>query len=248
MPPDGARCATHPDAHAGSTCPRCGDHACPACWEPDDALCLMCAAAHGGLRPRWESQRRFVFHTLGDILRRPQVFFARTPRQGRSLRALELAAAAWVTPALAFVVVAFLASDPPIASFVLAVLVVMAVAIGSAFGVAVALVQGLMLWAVARFLGGRGLDACVRAAAYGQCGVIALAASVIAKAFLPHRIGSVVLLLAFAAFVQHRGSAFGHFLRARRTPGIAPRLVGALLALGWVGIEYLLVSEWRRRW
>jgi hypothetical protein len=54
----------------------------------------MCAAAHGGLRPRWESQRRFVFHTLGDILRRPQVFFARTPRQGRRLRALELAAAA----------------------------------------------------------------------------------------------------------------------------------------------------------
>lgn len=44
LPPDGARCALHPEREADQICARCGNYMCNACLGSDRRLCSACAS------------------------------------------------------------------------------------------------------------------------------------------------------------------------------------------------------------
>jgi hypothetical protein len=57
VPAGGARCATHPEVRATTTCERCGNFVCNACYDvlPDGrAVCEPCHALVGNLSIPWE--------------------------------------------------------------------------------------------------------------------------------------------------------------------------------------------------
>jgi hypothetical protein len=95
QPPEGARCARHPEREAVSTCPRCGKPVCPACAIdlPSGRACPDCAAretaagAGGPAGTPWERRReigwgRGLRDTIAGVLFHPTGFFAAMPPAG----------------------------------------------------------------------------------------------------------------------------------------------------------------------
>lgn len=75
-PPDGATCAEHPERMAIAVCPRCGAHACVACWHHAIRRCHACLMRDPGAAAPpipWEERERGVasafLATLGTALR-----------------------------------------------------------------------------------------------------------------------------------------------------------------------------------
>ena len=223
----GARCGHH-DARAVASCPRCGDHVCTVCWDAEETLCLRCRPEHGSYVPPLEASVRGLLATTRDVLRTPDRVFSHLAPRGRAGRALLFAALSWAAPAASLVGYSTLRNGDPLDLRGLATLAI----VGGALGVLVSLLQALALWLVAHLFTRRTLSASLRASAYAQTGVVGLPVAVLSMAVLPYA-GAVLPALALVAFLQHQSVAFGHFLRGRDAPSLAPRLAGTAVALWW---------------
>ncbi|MBN8612238.1 MAG: hypothetical protein J0L92_16710 [Deltaproteobacteria bacterium] len=239
------RCARHAEATAIATCPRCGDHTCDACWDREDALCIACRVEHGSRSLAYESRRLAVLATLRDVLREPAAVFSRVPPRGRPLRALEVAALAWATPVVALVLLVRLRSDRDLADPHFLLILVQATATGALCGVLASIVHAVLLWSASRLFTPRSASAALRAAAYGQCGIVLLGIAALALVFPPYALGGALVLIGLATFALHQANAFGHFLRGRHGGWIAPRLVGGLVSMAWVPLVFALTIAWR---
>jgi hypothetical protein len=215
---------------------------CTTCWHGEDALCVRCAPQYGSYRSPFEERWLGIAATVRDVLRRPERVFSRLPAGGRPSRALVLSALGW---SIGFAsVMAMGASRIPDSVSPITVLVIAVPALlGALFGVVVALVQAMALWALSFLWAPRTFSACIRAAAYAQVSIIAVTVPLWPLSLWPP-LGFLLLLLGLAAFVHHQGSALGHFLGGPGRAGISARVVGLVLAMSWlVPVGWLLYGR-----